>query len=222
VRGGEGARRRGGEGARRRGCEGLRHSDRAHRRRRRTRRDAQRPWRTRLAAARPALLAASSPSPASPPARRLAACRDACCAAIRSASDVTPSPKRDARRDVRAQNSGTFTKCAICSICRDTVSGSRRNRSWSLKKRAVGPVRDNLLQLVAQGRRTQRGAVAGACGAAARLRPAPLPPAHARAALAAGRCVRDTCVRARVSVPSPLRRVRAGGRRRGRTSCGWQ
>ena len=133
-------------------------------------------------------------------------------------SDVTPSPKRD----VRAQNSGTFIKCAICSICRGTVSGSRRNRSWSLKKRAVGPVRDNLLQLVAQVRPTQRGAVAGACGAAARLRPAPLPPAHARAALAAGRCVRDTCVRARVSVPSTLRRVRAGGRRRRRTCCGWQ
>ena len=61
-------------------------------------------------------------------------------------SDVTPSPKRD----VHAQNSGTFTKCAICRIFTGTVSGSRRNRSWSLKKRAVGPVRDNLLQLVAK------------------------------------------------------------------------
>ena len=178
MRGGEGARRRGGEEARVRGGEEARAC-------------ATATARTDCGAARGATHkgrgARGSPQPdlRSWPRRRhlllrrlLAAWR---LAATRAAppfalpSDVTPSPKRD----VRAQNSGTFTKCAICRIFTGTVSGSRRNRSWSLKKRAVGPVRDNLLQLVAQGRHTvrggrrcvRRGCAAAPCAVAAGARP---------------------------------------------------
>ena len=135
MRGGEEARRRGGEEARacatataRTDCGAARGATHKGRGARGSPQPDLRSWPRRRHLLLRRLLAAW----------RLAATRAAPPFAL--PSDVTPSPKTGRQRDVRAQNSGTFTKNAICSICRGTVSGSRRNRSWSLKKKGLlGP-----------------------------------------------------------------------------------